>query len=327
MTVTAPGSPDENRFLCAAMFLLRRLPRDAANFLDVAGKYKVLPYHGGWNHVHRRGPPPNDFWMYLSDEGSSVSAHPPDFTLLGIDPKDIPEIFWPDELLGRTAVWEWLMSSSARHSQIEWARETVRYIDWVDRNFDDPPSGGKIAAQLKLWHYQSLILGKGGKDDTAFLEFVVRKYLALEAAGEVTALLLAYWLADLSQTAKDPVGWIVGFRNGFVEAIDGIVTDSLGMPPLSSGLMLHAASLYGFTAMKLSQLLQSDPALSPEVRTKLIKSDAYIDERLVTDVQSPTIAAASGPRAAQPDTARWDAPEIDVIELLLRQYWPHFSEI
>lgn len=328
MTVPAPASPDENRFFWTAMFLLRRLPRDTANFLDVAANYRALPYHSGWNHVHHQGAPPNDYWMYLSNEGSSVSPNLPDFKLLGINPTDVPDIFWPDEQLAGTAVWKWLTSFSVRHSQGVWARETVRYIDWAEKNFDNPPSMVKVAAQLKLWHYESLILGKGGKDDAAFLEFVMRKYLAMEAVGEVTALLLAYWLGDLSQKAADRVDGIMRLRQEFVEAIDGIIGDSVGMPPLACGLMLHAASLYGFTAMKLSQLLQSDLTLPNDVRRRLIKSDGYVDERLVTDVQTPTIrAAAVGAHVGPSDMGRWDAPDIDVVALLQRRYWPHLSEI
>lgn len=328
MTVPAPTSLEEYRFFSVTMFLLRRLPRDAANFLDVSCRYKHIPYRTGWNIVNRSGPGPSKFWMYISDDGSRVSSDPPD-----ISQEDIWEIFLPYEKLEETAVWKWLRDFSSQHSQGRWANDLFNTIRRIDRNFDDPPSQGQLEAALKLARFELLVGGQG--DDAlpkAIFEFLLRKYIALEVAGEVTSLILAHCLGELGRKSTSPLDRTLGLRQEFVEFIDGIIQDRRNQPPRSFGLLTHVASLYGFIAMKLSMQLQSDFDLPNDVRRMLRKSDAYVDERLVTDVQTHTIKAASpiggplGDKEILKDMGLWDAPEIHVIELLQQQYWPQLSE-
>ena len=328
MTVPSPTSLEEYRFFHVAMFLLRRLPRDAANFLDISCGYKQTPYREGWNIVRRSGPGPSVFWVYISADGSRVTTNAPD-----INHEDIQEISFPFEKLGETVVWKWFTNFSSQHSQTGWAQNLVNTISRIEQNFDDPPSQGQIEAALKLAQFELLVEGRSTEaQPKAIFELLLRKYLALEVAGEIIALILAHCLGNLGTKSARQLDGTLRLRQEFVEFVDKIIEDRRGQPPRAFGLMTHVASLYGFIAMKLSMQLRSDFVLPSDVGKRLSGSDAYVDERLVSDVQTHTIEAASPSgdpvrnREILEDLGSRDASETDVYEMLRQRYWPNLSE-
>ena len=312
-------------FPSVAMFLLRRLPRDAANFLDISCDYKQVPYRDGWNVVHRSGPGPKKFWVYISANGSRVSSNAP-----SVDADDIAEVVFPFEKLDQTIIWNWLTRFAAQHSHAEWARNLVHAIERIDANFDDPPSETQLGAAYKLASFELLINGiQAEAQPDAILNLLLSKYIDLEAAGETTSLLLAQCLANLAMKTVGSLDTMLRLREEFVEFIDQIIRDRIGQPPRTFALLTHLASLYGFTAMKISAEILGSFHPTEKVSNTLRRSDAYVDEQLVRDVQTHTIAAAATPIGnplRNEDTFRdvgsSNAPEMDVITMLRDRYWP-----